>query len=146
MTAAAFKATYSDWKLVKTRGVIQIVFEVPLAEADLAYKVVGGMPNIAAESWFAIARLDPDQAAKPRPKVAVEKRLTQQAGICCADPVFRRFMAEEGKAYSPDESEVAIAVRSYCGVSSRSEIIPGSPAADKWDRLWGRFQAWKLAG
>ena len=57
MTAAAFKATFADWKLIKTRGCIQLVFEVPLHESDMAYRVVGGMPNAAEERWFAIARL-----------------------------------------------------------------------------------------
>ena len=40
MTAAAFRASYSDWKLIKTRSVVQIVFEVPLEAADEAYQVL----------------------------------------------------------------------------------------------------------
>ncbi len=54
---AAFRATYADWKLVKTRAVVQVVFEVPLADADAAYDVLGGMPNAAKEGWFGIAAL-----------------------------------------------------------------------------------------
>lgn len=61
---AVFRACYSDWKLVKTRGVVQVIFEVPLAEADLAYKVVGGMPDAAAEKWFAVARLKPESEVR----------------------------------------------------------------------------------
>lgn len=146
MTApAAIAAQLVDMRNVGTHKSLKLTLHVP---EEYALKTIEafGWPTMVDPVPVALARLDPDQAAKPRPKVAVEKRLTQQAGICCSDPVFRRFMVEEGKAYSPDESEVTIAVRSYCGVSSRSEIIPGSPAADKWDRLWGRFQAWKLAG
>ncbi len=56
-TPAAFKATYSDWKLVKTRGVVQVIFEVPLADSDTAYEILGGMPNHANERWFGIAAL-----------------------------------------------------------------------------------------
>jgi hypothetical protein len=62
----AIKATYSDWKLVKTRGVVQIVFEVPLAEADSAYELLGGMPITANERWFGIAAIKQEAAAKPR--------------------------------------------------------------------------------
>ncbi len=79
----AFKACYSDWKLIRTRGVVQVVMEVPLAEADAAYKVLGGMPDAAREQWFGVAALKlgpngkeamPDPArtdnAKPQPNTA----------------------------------------------------------------------------
>jgi hypothetical protein len=29
---SAFGAAYSDWKIIRTRGVIQIVFEVPIEQ------------------------------------------------------------------------------------------------------------------
>jgi hypothetical protein len=54
---SAFRAVYSDWKLVKTRQTVQIIFEVPLHDADAAYEVLGGMPAPAAERWFGIAAL-----------------------------------------------------------------------------------------
>jgi hypothetical protein len=60
MTAAAFRASYADWKLIKTRSVVQIILEVPLESADAAYKVLGGMPNFGAEQWMAVARLSPE--------------------------------------------------------------------------------------
>ena len=53
----AFQATYSDFKLVKTRKVVQIVLEVPLEAAGHAYNVLGGMPTFGNEQWFAVARL-----------------------------------------------------------------------------------------
>lgn len=56
--SAAFRATYSDFRLVKGRKVVQFVFEVPLEAADEAFKAVGGMPNPMAEQWFAIAKLE----------------------------------------------------------------------------------------
>lgn len=55
---AAFSATYSDLKLIKTRSVVQFVFEVPLEAAGHAMNVLGGMPSPMAETWFAIARLE----------------------------------------------------------------------------------------
>lgn len=60
MTApAAFRASYADWKLIKTRGVVSISFEVPLNESHLAYEALGGMPVAAKEIWCGIAQLDP---------------------------------------------------------------------------------------
>jgi hypothetical protein len=61
---AAFSASYSDWKLIKTRGVVQVVMEIPLADADTAYNVLGGMPDVARENWFAIAPLKLPRAEK----------------------------------------------------------------------------------
>lgn len=57
---AAFSATYSDWKVLKTRQVVQIVLEVPLKAAGHAYNVLGGMPNFEAEQWVAVAPLKKD--------------------------------------------------------------------------------------
>lgn len=56
--SAAFSATYSDLKLIKTRQVVQFIFEVPLEAAGHAYNVLGGMPSPMEEKWFAIARLE----------------------------------------------------------------------------------------
>lgn len=54
---AAFSAEYADWKIIKTRSAVQIVFEVPLEAAGHAYNVLGGMPNFGEPTRFAIARL-----------------------------------------------------------------------------------------
>lgn len=166
MTAAAFKATYSDWKLIKTRSVVQIVFEVPLNEADAAYHVVGGMPDVGAERWFGIAAIKlggetgsqptpPVEAAGPcgetadrphksRKPVAAEKRLAQQAGMLSSDAAFNRYLAECHKWY-PADGDAATFIRSACNVNSRAEIVPGTPAGDIWIDLESRFTAWKLA-
>lgn len=55
---AAFSATYSDWRVVKGRKVIQVVMEIPIEAAGHAYNVLGGMPKFGEENWFAIARLE----------------------------------------------------------------------------------------
>lgn len=60
-TPAAFSATYSDLKLIKTRKVVQFVFEVPLEAAEHAMNVLGGMPSPMSEKWFAIARLQEEK-------------------------------------------------------------------------------------
>lgn len=61
---AAFSATYSDWRIVKGRKAVQIVFEVPLEAAHHAYNVLGGMPNFGSENWFAIARMKNENGEK----------------------------------------------------------------------------------
>lgn len=54
---AAIEAAYSDFKLIKGRKVVQLIFEVPLEKANEAFHVLGGMPNPTSEVWVAVARL-----------------------------------------------------------------------------------------
>lgn len=55
---AEIKATYSDWKLIKTRGVIQLVFEIPASADKVAFAALGGMPNHAEERWFILPNIE----------------------------------------------------------------------------------------
>lgn len=119
MTKLAFRATYADWKLIKTRGVIQVVMEVPLADADAAYNVLGGMPDASRESWFAIAPLKLGKEAMPNSEHQSERNAAQpqpespsagakrermdwrelqpaaQAGIRCEEAIFGAFLREK---------------------------------------------------
>ena len=165
MTAAAFKACYSDFKLVKTRGVIQLVFEVPLHEADMAYQVVGGMPDAAAERWFGIAALKPESEVMPNSAELRQHRnepasvadtpvrarkswqdmsLAAQAGIACADPRFWAFLKEQHHAPAFAELPTTDYVRMYCGVVSRADIKPGTEAGRKWNELHNEYRAWLM--
>jgi hypothetical protein len=152
MTArTAFKATYSDWKLVKTRQVVQIVFEVPLAEADAAYELLGGMPAPASERWFGIAALAP----KPEPRPVPDKPLAgakrdwsdlqpqQQAGIRCNEPAFIAFLKEERPDDWHEAQDAAECVRLICGVQSRVELGINPKAGVTWSKLERQYQAWR---
>jgi hypothetical protein len=55
---AAFEAVYSDFKLIKTRGQTQFIFEVPIEHSDAAYQCLGGMPAQGETVWVAIARIN----------------------------------------------------------------------------------------
>lgn len=161
MTAAAFKACYSDWKLIKTRGVVQVVMEIPLAEADAAYNVLGGMPDPGSENWFAVAALNPLAGKEIQVTPAPQKLLPEspsaggrrnwsdlqpaaQAGIRCGEPSFRAFL-NESRAYAvSDATEAAEAVREICNVGSRVELGTNQKARVIWHQLDAEFQAWIL--
>lgn len=87
----------------------------------------------------------PDEPIKPRVRVAADKRLAQRAGILCADPVFQRFLTEEQLIAQPSETLATVAVRQFCEVESRAELLPNTPAAERWDSLYGKFVAWRQA-
>lgn len=163
----AFKATYADWKLIKTRGCVQVVFELPLESADEAYQVLGGMPISAREVWCGIARLDlaggstgeryPDASgqevagstpARPATPSDKERRsfdempVPQQAGMLCQERAFRLFLAEKFEVALPDPEEAAEIVRDYCGVRSRSEITKKNTF---WSEIMLAYRLWQRA-
>lgn len=150
-TPAAFRATYSDWKLVKTRGVVQVIFEVPLADSDTAYEILGGMPNHANERWFGIAalngaRLAPiiDAPDEKQSKNWRELQPSAQAGIRCAEPIFWAFLKEELNMREEGSADNAASfVRAHCKVNSRAHFNTNPAAKAVWQSLDNQFQAWK---
>ena len=145
----AFQATYSDWRLIKSRKVVQVVLEIPIEAANAAYHVLGGMPDPSKSVWCGVARLNAngDGTASPSGGEAVtpaggglparpERKLSQQAGTCCSDPRFQKWLG------AVDRDEAANIVRQRCGVARRSEIISGTPAGELWSRMYVRFRIW----
>lgn len=169
MKPAAFQAAFSDLKLVKTRQVAQLIFEIPLADFDAAYEVLGGMPNPASERWFALAAINPSQAEKesnrtpspttapqpeiqPRPAGVVKEKRdwrdlqpAQQAGIRCGEPLFQAFLKEQYNYTIQNSNDIATAVRAICGVNSRVELGTNHKARVLWHQLDSEFETWKLA-
>ncbi len=139
---AAFRATYSDLKLIRTRQCVQIVFELPLADFDAAYDILGGMPNSANERWFGIAAIDLKQITKP---IRGWRDLSpaQQAGMRCEEPIFAAFLKETHPDDWHESQEAAACVRLICGVSSRAYIEKDQRARVIWHQLDESFQAWK---
>lgn len=150
-TPAAFRATYADWKLVKTRAVVQVIFEVPLADADTAYEILGGMPDASKERWFGIAAL---RAARHEPivddpqekpvKAWRELQPSAQAGIRCAEPIFWAFLQEELNMKEQGSADNAASfVRAHCKVNSRAHFNTNPAAKAVWQSLDNQYQAWK---
>jgi hypothetical protein len=147
---SAFQATFHKAVPVMSRGVIQLIFEVASELQENALNVTGGMMARPGEAdWFEIKRLNTngDGTASPSGGEAVtpaggglparpERKLSQQAGACCSDPRFQKWLG------AVDRDEAANIVRLRCGVGSRSEIIPGTPAGELWVRMYDRFRIW----
>ncbi len=160
----AFRATFSDMKLVKTRQVAQLIFEIPIEEFDAAYEVLGGMPVPSKERWFGIAAIKStaeEAPAQPRPSAQpntpsggatrekMDWRDMQPAAQCalrCDQAAFRTFLMEEHE-YRPRDlnstDEAAEFVRSYFGIKSRSELGTDPRRRMLWKQMDDQFQAWK---
>lgn len=137
MTAAVFQATYSDWKLVKSRKVVQIVLEVPMEDSDAAYQLLGGMPNPAAETWVAIARLNqkPEQRERRRWN---ELTVAEQAGIRCNEKAFHEFLAFHLDTRQPEDAkDAATILRRHFNVNTRKDI-----PRERWNEFDGLYDLW----
>jgi hypothetical protein len=153
----AFRATFSDMKLVKTRQVAQLIFEIPLAEFDMAYEVLGGMPNPANERWFGIAAIKvreamvkPDQESAPAPDRAKPAKRdwrdiapSQQAGIRIGEPSFAAYLKE----HHPDEwhetGDADACLKMILRIESKTELKTDPKRMTLWHQIDEHYQAWK---
>jgi len=154
---SAFRATYSDFRLVRGRKVVQFVFEVPLELAGEAYQVLGGMPNPASEVWCGIARLDPSRSPLPaetaprpernQPAAPGGKSPAQIAGALCAQSLFQDYLLNKhvnewwaAAAWIDGRDEIAAeCVRKICNVESRSELTDQNA---EWNGLKLAYRLW----
>jgi hypothetical protein len=163
--AAAFQATVHGFRTVPTRGVVSITIEAPIEQhARIAEIAEHG-------AWVAVARLEQPKggdANTERPKLSPRLdnaqpspsrdsnstaagaklkvyTLPQRVAMVCNEPAFWRFLQEINGWGGHDlvtEQKAIELVREYCGVSSRSQILPGTEAAKRWDELHARYLLW----
>jgi hypothetical protein len=158
----ALKATYADLKTVKTRGVCQIVLEMPIEGMADAFSLLGA-PIPGNEVWVAIARLRGGGAAIEKPSPQIEhandenaaddipgkppRPLSQVSAILCGIVAFRRFIMEQydGWDQMPTADEAADWLREECGVRSRREFDTDENAAANFRDIRSKYSAWMLA-
>ncbi len=149
------KAVFYNWRPVVGHKRLQLIFEVPLEDTSVVLKMLGPpMPD--KETWCAIALLEPvamqdffDQQQHghtvgivPNPKRAFcDLSFPQQAGIKSNDLKFKLWMSVNYPAKNGEDC--ASAIRDYCGVKSRKEILPGTEAGEKWLDLLRAFDGYR---
>ena len=135
------KMTYADIKTVKTRGVCQVVLEMPIEGMPDAFALLGA-PVPGNEVWVAVARLrtgaDGVLAAIEPP--AKRGTLAQQAGILCGEIAFQRFAGESGYIHTPEGA--ADFIRYECGVKSRADLDRDETAGRAFLDLRASFKVW----
>jgi hypothetical protein len=173
MIEQAFGAVYADWKVLKTRSVVQVVLELPIKDSDEAYRILGGMPTFDGQPrYFAVARLDMDKVREGVASKAADQP-TEQGGDACRhtgiteqaqespspthidlvkravvlsnDPDFRMFLkANYNFPLAKNDKEGADQLRFMCAVESRKDIKPGSKAEKLLMDLDEEFRKWLL--
>jgi hypothetical protein len=139
MTAAAIKATFTDYRRIKSRKVMQIVFEVPLETWPRDYKVLGE-PEIETSQWFAIARMTGAAEPAPAPKDH-QSNLAANAALMMQEPIFTLFMRDMVPDHRSDNVDNLL--KRYLGISSKSELNTDAAAAARWRDLRAEYEAWK---
>lgn len=148
---AAFRASYSDLRFVKSRKVAQVIVELPIEDAGRFVEAFGA-PNPATETWVAIARLqEPVKAQeKPAKKAWADLPYSQQAAMRCQEIGFQKFINQKmlaAKRYmdpsETHEDRAARYIREWCHVDSRSDITKGKFTGDQWKLLDDAYFAWQ---
>lgn len=153
----ALSATFSDWRTVKGRKQLQLIFEVPLEQQAEVLQILGApMPDNPI--WVGIALLNsaapsaesgrdsaPPAASTPEAEAQGRDRprrpfhtlpRSQQAGMLCADEKFQRWLGTKVGQRLPSSEQAAAAVRFLCVVQSRAELDDTrNGAAQNWDGL-----------
>ena len=144
MSERVIKATFSDWRPVKGRKALQLVFEVPLEQQGEVLNMLGPpMPDVA--KWCAIALLDEQKIEKPP-----RERIVQRAVMLCKEPSFQKFVRDvygvdirEGP--NPEEA-VAEWLRRFLVIESRSFLPRDEKARYMFGEMDKRYKAWMTAG
>lgn len=147
MTPAIIRATFHDWRTVKGRKQLQLIFEVPLEQQEQVLHILGA-PLPDRDIWVAIARMqigpqdgvahyadsspepDPVPAGGPASSSRPRRRFSelprsQQAALRCRSEDFRAWLT---RSY-PNEWGGA------CEVAP--EALPDLIAAEAVRRLCG---------
>lgn len=158
---AVIRATFSDWRTVKGRKQLQLIFEVPLEQQKEVLSRLGA-PDSANPLWCAIALLDPDAPAPAMVEAAAmhkklvslqasergketyrQKDAMEQAAIraciLCDDLKFKLWASKQIPPGSdfPDATEW---LRRRLGVKSRNEISGNDRAFQAFLALETQFK------
>lgn len=135
----AIKATFADFRVVKTRAVAQLIFECPLEQADAALATLGGLPQASKERWCGIARLDVKAIQESPEMKKTGKRfdelpLSSQCAIRCTDHDFIKWLGHH------DAANTTAFIRMELGIDSRSELNTNEDAAKKWRDIDANYE------
>lgn len=151
---AAIQAQLVDVRNVSSHKCVRLEIHVPAEQAGDVMAAFG-WPTMADPVPVALARLIAEHV-KPEPEGPRTNRrmfsdmpLAQQAALRCQEPEFQRFLQECHPSRWALENDAAEAVRSLCGVKSRSDIGKGpndrsaNDSGFKWRALDAEYYAWQ---
>jgi len=138
MEDKVIQGTYADFKVIKTRKVLQMVIEIPIEKAD-EFTNKFGMPDPSIEKWVAVAHL------KSSAQNTTEyNKIVQMAGILCGNSKFGEFLNNKFKTKINvnDSDAIANLLRSFCGINSRTDLSMNAVARKAFTDLHSEYRKW----
>ena len=136
------RGTYSDYKLIKSRNVIQIGVEISIEKAE-EFVSMFGMPQPSTEKWVAIAGLNEEVVNKNEEVV----KTIQQAGMLCKEVNFGRFLRTQKKMLDVipnQEDTIAKGLRAILGIKSRTDFHTDPVSVMTFNRLKSEYEKWTI--
>lgn len=101
---------------------------------------------IGTRYQVALVAIDDDEQPTAPDTTIRANRAIQSAGMLCRNPVFQRFMIDEGLLEDKDEitdAETADALRNVLGVQSRADFHEDDNAVKAFEELRDNFLNWR---
>jgi hypothetical protein len=147
-------------------GTLRISFDVEPKDAADAFAMFGKPGSPAALARITNqAAVEHDRKAQAQPPAEPLERkplsLASKVALVCNEMSFKQFLssgpfAKRWKHWRDESSRwdkpaglsdvAALVVRDLCGVSSRSEIVPGSAAEAVWQTIETSYHHWQRTG
>jgi hypothetical protein len=136
MTDAVIKGEYSDFKLVKTRNVVQMIIEVPIEQATQITERFG-IPTPTESCWVAVAKLDVTKNEVSNKAI----KAIQQAGILGQDIAFGTWLKTKLPEIEPNNiASIQQGIRTITGVRTRADFKTDSHALEIWQKLHQEYE------
>ena len=160
MTKAAILATFADWRTVKGRKVLQLIFEVPLEDQAKVLTHLGA-PMPMSEMWCGIARVTQEGKAegdatggtnvKPDTPPARFKqrwsdlRPSARAALLTKDPEFQGYTKRFG--YDGTEAGANDFLKAKTNIDSKAELDEpqNEPNRNMFAHMESSYRAWQQA-
>ena len=139
MSDSIMRGAYSDFKVIKSRKVIQMVVEFPI-ESSNSFVEMFGIPQPHEEQWVAVALMD-KRAVIRNESAAIAIR---DAGILCKSSTFGEWLRTErgmSEVDPKDPDTISQALRAILGVKSRADLSVNVEALQVWFSLKSSYDA-----
>lgn len=138
----AIQAEFTDYRPVKTRKVLQLVFEVPAEKQAEVFRVLG-YPVMGQSIWVGVARLAARVPAKPEPVAEPEKtktlRSNKAAVMVKENQDFKNWLVDTYWTGKEEIGDYDGLLKRALGIQSKKELDVDGPAADRWEQMLTSF-------
>lgn len=128
---SALAGNFADFKIIKTRSVLQIVVEIPIEQGQKALELLG-IPQPGQEIPVAIARLvaspkaiDPDKSSRAKEAYATKddmEKAVVRAAMLCSDQRYLDWRFCSNPAQAAEDMRAALNIRSRSEIADNERV------------------------